>query len=72
MATHSGHQHGHGDHGHDHDHDHGDHSHVPAVTAENEKKILVSFLLIFGFMLVEAVGGIRPAHWRCWLMRGIC
>ena len=39
------------------DHDH-DHSHVPPVTSANEKKILFSFFIIFGFMLVEAVGGI--------------
>lgn len=46
-------------HGHDHGSHHGDHdhSHVPAVTADNERKILVSFGLIFAFMLVEAIGG---------------
>lgn len=49
---------GHGHHGHDHGgHDH-DHDHVPTVTADNERKILVSFLLIFSFMLVETAGGI--------------
>ncbi|SHL61200.1 cation diffusion facilitator family transporter [Halomonas cupida] len=42
---------------HDHDHDH-DHSHVPAVTSTNERKVLISFCLIFTFMIVEAVGGI--------------
>ncbi len=47
-ATHAGHDH-HGDH---------DHAHVPAVTSANEKKILFAFFIIFGFMLVEAVGGI--------------
>lgn len=41
------------DHGHDHDHDH-----TPTVTSANERKVLVSFFLIFGFMLVEAVGGV--------------
>lgn len=56
SPSHSGH-HGH-DHakGHDHDHDH-DHSHVPVVTKDNERKILISFLIIFSFMFVEAVGG---------------
>ncbi|MFU0506365.1 cation diffusion facilitator family transporter [Pseudaminobacter sp. NGMCC 1.201702] len=56
--------HSHGDHkghdhsnGHDHDHDH-DHSHVPTVTKDNERKILISFLIIFSFMVVEAVGGV--------------
>ncbi|MDO5606472.1 MAG: cation diffusion facilitator family transporter [Paracoccus sp. (in: a-proteobacteria)] len=47
--------HSHSHHGHDHDHDH---AHIPAITAENERKILISFFLIFGFMIVEAVGGI--------------
>lgn len=37
---------------HDHDHDH-----VPVVTKDNERKILISFMIIFTFMLVEAVGG---------------
>lgn len=51
--------HSHSDHhGHDHaeGHDH-DHSHVPVVTKDNERKILISFLIIFSFMFVEAVGG---------------
>jgi cobalt-zinc-cadmium efflux system protein len=43
-------------HSHDH-HDH-DHSHAPTVTGANERKVLLSFVLIFGFMLVEAVGGV--------------
>ncbi|SNY93597.1 cobalt-zinc-cadmium efflux system protein [Cohaesibacter sp. ES.047] len=43
--------------GHVHSHDHG-HSHVPAVTKDNEHNILVSFLVILSFMVVEAVGGI--------------
>ena len=38
------------------DHHHG-HDHPPPVAAGNEGKILVSFLLIFGFMIVEAVAG---------------
>ena len=41
--------------GHDHGHDH---SHVPTVSSANERKVLLSFFLIFGFMLVEVVGGI--------------
>lgn len=55
---HSKHDHNHGgghDHGHDHDHDH---SHVPTVTKDNERKILISFFIIFTFMIVEAVGGV--------------
>lgn len=50
--------HGHHCHGHDHagGHDH-DHSHVPVVTEDNERKILLSFLIIFAFMFVEAAGG---------------
>lgn len=45
-------------HGHSHAAGHGhDHSHVPAVTEDNERKILVSFLIILSFMFVEAVGG---------------
>ena len=53
-AASAGHDHDHGGHaGHGHDH-----SHVPAVTSANEKKILISFFIIFGFMLVEAAGGI--------------
>ncbi|MGI6853879.1 cation diffusion facilitator family transporter [Mesorhizobium sp. 1B3] len=43
--------------GHDHGHDH-DHSHVPTVTKDNERKILISFLIIFSFMVVEAIGGV--------------
>lgn len=50
--AHSDHQ----DHDAAHDHDH-DHSHVPVVTKDNERKILISFLIIFSFMFVEAVGG---------------
>ena len=40
-----------------HDHDH-DHSHVPTVTSTNERKVLISFVLIFTFMIVETVGGV--------------
>ncbi len=51
--------HAHPDHGHDNDHAHDhDHSHVPAVTGANERKILISFVLIFTFMVIEFVGGI--------------
>lgn len=51
--AHSTHSHSHHGHGHDHGHDH---SHVPVVTKDNERKILISFLIIFSFMFVEAVG----------------
>lgn len=50
------------DHGHDHDHaghDHdGVHSHAPNVSASNEKVVLVGFLLTFGFMFAELIGGL--------------
>ena len=55
-SDHHGHDHAKG-HDHSHDHDH-DHSHVPTVTKENERKILLSFFIIFTFMVVEAVGGV--------------
>lgn len=42
---------------HDHSHDHG-HSHAPTVTGGNERKVLLSFGLIFAFMVVEVAGGI--------------
>lgn len=45
--------HSHSHHGHDHDHDH-----TPAVTSDNERKVLISFVLIFAFMLVEVAGGV--------------
>ncbi len=46
-------------HSHDHHgHDHHDHAHTPAVTDANERKVLLSFYLIFAFMLVEVAGGI--------------
>lgn len=41
--------------GHDHDHDH---SHTPAITRDNERKVLLSFGLIASFMIVEVVGGL--------------
>lgn len=49
---------------HDHDHDHaghdhdGVHSHAPDVSASNEKVVLVGFLLTFGFMFAELIGGL--------------
>jgi len=43
-------------HGHKHE-SHHDHSHVPVATKDNERKIFISFLIIFSFMFVEAVGG---------------
>lgn len=49
------HSHSHQHNGHDHDHDH---SHTPTVTSANERKVLLSFVLIFVFMVVEAVGGV--------------
>lgn len=55
--AHDGHEHDHGD-GHDHGgHDHGD-GHVPSITSENQRKVLLAFCLIFGFMIVEVIGGI--------------
>lgn len=48
-------------HAHTHDHRHGGdhgHAHGPAVTQDNERKILVAFFIIFAFMVVEAVGGL--------------
>ncbi|EHN76970.1 cation diffusion facilitator family transporter, partial [Streptomyces coelicoflavus ZG0656] len=55
--AHSGHDHS----GHDHSgHDHSghDHDHTPTVTRDNERKVLLSFGLIFTFMIVEVVGGL--------------
>ena len=48
-------------HNHNHPHNsHSDHNHapVPEATTGNERKILISFFIIFSFMLVEAAGGI--------------
>src|SRR5690606_21473599 len=44
----------------DHDaiHDHEHHDRAPATTSANEGRVLVSFFLIFTYMLVEVVGGI--------------
>ena len=56
-SDHDGHDHSKHDHSHGGSHDH-DHSHVPTVTKDNERKILISFFIIFTFMIVEAVGGV--------------
>src|SRR5690606_34662676 len=47
-------------HSHPHGHDHSghDHSHAPAVTGDNERKVLVTFVIIFAYMLVEMAGGL--------------
>ncbi|ENH95691.1 cation (Co/Zn/Cd) efflux transporter [Gracilibacillus halophilus YIM-C55.5] len=39
--------------GHSHDHDHGHHHHT-----NNKKALLISFLFIAGFMIVEIIGGL--------------
>lgn len=45
--------------GHEHDHDHGHgHSHAPTVTPKNERVILIGFVLTFGFMFAEVIGGV--------------
>lgn len=52
------HNHNHDHHCSDHHHDHGhshDHSHLH--TSNNEKVVLISFLLTFSFMIVELIGG---------------
>lgn len=49
--------HDHHAHGHDHADGH-DHSHVPTVSSDNERKVLLSFALIFTFMIVEVIGGL--------------
>ncbi|MBT0727204.1 cation transporter [Rosenbergiella australiborealis] len=54
MSSHSHHH----DHDHSHDHHDHDHSHVPKVSQANQKKVLISFVLIFTFMIVEFAGGI--------------
>lgn len=41
-----------------HDHDDHDHAHGPMVSAANARKVLLSFFLIFSFMIVEVVGGV--------------
>lgn len=39
-------------------HAHHDHSHTPEMSHDNERKVLLSFGLIFTFMLVEVAGGL--------------
>ncbi|MFV0477831.1 MAG: cation diffusion facilitator family transporter [Parahaliea sp.] len=41
-----------------HHHNHHDHTHVPSVSGDNERKVLISFCLIFTFMIVEVIGGL--------------
>lgn len=41
-----------------HSHTSHDHEHAPTVTSANERKVLISFVLIFTYMLVEFVGGV--------------
>ncbi|WAP70698.1 cation diffusion facilitator family transporter [Jiella pelagia] len=53
--------HGHShEHEHEHEHEHGDghHHHAPKVSSANERAVLFGFLLTFGFMIVEGVGGL--------------
>lgn len=46
-----------GHHHHAHGHGHG-HDHAPEVTSRNERVVLIGFLLTFGFMFAEIIGGI--------------
>lgn len=53
----------HHSHGHDHDHanDHSlsdQHSHSPKVSNNNERVVLIGFVLTFGFMIAEVIGGV--------------
>lgn len=50
--SHDGHQH-HAHDGHDHSH-----SHAPAVSAGNERVVLIGFAMTFGFMIAEVIGGL--------------
>lgn len=43
---------------HAHSHAGHGHSHAPAVTSENERKVLLAFFLTFGFMIAEVIGGV--------------
>jgi len=45
-------------HGHHHDHDDGHHHHAPTVSRNNERAVFFGFLLTFGFMIAEVVGGL--------------
>lgn len=64
MSAHShAHEHepDHSHHGHDHDHhdhDHAGHSHVPAVSASNERAVLIGLVLTGTFMIAEVAGGL--------------
>lgn len=51
----------HSPHGHDPHHGHGhhhDHAHVPTVGDDNQRKVLIAFLITFAFMVVEVAGGL--------------
>ncbi|EJN03147.1 cation diffusion facilitator family transporter [Phyllobacterium sp. YR531] len=41
-------------------HSHGDHAHdhAPKITADNQRKVLIAFLITFTFMIVEVIGGV--------------
>ena len=55
---HGGHDH-HGADGHDHSgHDHEGHSHAPTVGTDNERVVLIGFLLTAGFMVAEVIAGV--------------
>lgn len=43
---------------HEHTHHHTDHTHAPNVTENNERVVLVGFLLTAGFMFAELIGGL--------------
>lgn len=55
----AGHDHAHQTPDGKHDHAHsGGHSHAPSVNNNNERAVLLGFVLTFGFMIAEAAGGI--------------
>jgi cobalt-zinc-cadmium efflux system protein len=55
----AGHDHAHQTPDGKHDHAHsGGHSHAPSVNNNNERAVLLGFLLTFGFMIAEAAGGL--------------
>ena len=64
--THFGHDHDHGhddhdhdDHGHDHGHGHGhDHDHSHDYREAGRRSLVISLILIGGFMIAELIGGI--------------
>jgi len=50
-------------HEHDSECDHvhgslGQHHHAPEVSSKNERVVLIGFLLTFGFMIAEVIGGL--------------